>query len=214
MPGPDSPNPLTHAAREQTDTSITFDSTLHNEGSAPASRLVLRVTLLAIDVSFSSNADFARANESPDNPFRTSFIATTVRPGKFVSRGQTHYPSGLCRPLKVAFQFICGALLSIEKYARVCVIAAQVQVRGTSSWVIFLLACAGRLAKPNGGRHEISRGSEEETKVFFAEVLLRLASWRDGPPATGSRRSCSWPRPAARRGQVSPGKRLSGKGDL
>ena len=104
MPGPNFPNPLTYPARDHTDTSITFDSTLRNEGSAPASRLVLRVTLLATDVSFSSNAASARATEPPDNPFHTSFITVDVlRPHAKVPITMTFsFPKGRA-PFQVLF---------------------------------------------------------------------------------------------------------------
>jgi hypothetical protein len=53
--------------------------------------------------------------------------------GRKPFRKETRYPSGLCCPLKGGSQFTCSALSSIQKYARVRGITAQVQVKGAKA---------------------------------------------------------------------------------
>ncbi len=67
-------HPPTYPIREQTDTSVIFDSSIMNAGTAPATRVQLRAVVFATDVSFSSNANLIRPNEPADNPFQTSII--------------------------------------------------------------------------------------------------------------------------------------------
>jgi hypothetical protein len=67
-------HPPSFPVREQTDTSVIFDSGITNAGNAPATRVQLRVVVFATDVSLSSDANLIRPNEPADTPVRTSVI--------------------------------------------------------------------------------------------------------------------------------------------
>lgn len=104
MPGPF--NALHYPSfpiREQTDTSMTVDSGIVNQGNASATRVQLRVIVDATDVSLSANANLIQTNEPPDNPFRTSLInLDLIRPNVNVPITLTFFfPKG-----RAAFQVI------------------------------------------------------------------------------------------------------------
>jgi hypothetical protein len=67
-------HPPAYPVRDQTDTSVTFDSGILNQGTASATRVQVRVVVLATDVSFSATGNLSRASEPPDNPFKTWLI--------------------------------------------------------------------------------------------------------------------------------------------
>jgi hypothetical protein len=93
-----------YPVREQTDTSITFDSSLRNEGNASASRAQLRVVVNATDVSFQPNVRFTRPSEPPNNPYETFLIPVDViRPNVDVPMTLTFMFSKGRSPFQVIF---------------------------------------------------------------------------------------------------------------
>lgn len=95
--------PPAYPIREQTDTSMTFDSSILNQGKASATRVQVRVVINAKDVSFSVPGNVTRANEPPDNPFQTWLInIDLIRPNVNIPMTLTFsFPKGHA-PFEVA----------------------------------------------------------------------------------------------------------------
>lgn len=64
-------HPPVFTIREQSDTSMTFDASILNEGTASATKGQFRVVVGATDVTLTGLPTPIQAIEPPDNPFRT-----------------------------------------------------------------------------------------------------------------------------------------------
>ena len=60
--------------REQTDTSMTLDLNMRNEGDATANKIELRAVILAKDVSLQASGRYERTGEQAESLFHTFLI--------------------------------------------------------------------------------------------------------------------------------------------